>query len=568
MQLHIIDVVVLLGTLLFIVFYGAWKTRKNNNLESYLLGGKSMKWGTIGLSVMATQASAITFLSTPGLAYDKGMEFVQNYFAMPIALVIICAVFIPIYYKLKVYTAYEFLEKRFDLKTRLLGAALFLVQRGLAAGLTIYAPAIIVSAILGWNLNATIIAVGVLVVVYTVAGGSKAVSLTQKWQMAIIMGGMFLAFFITVSYFPENVSFNDALRVAGKMDKLNAVDASFDLNKRYTIWSGLFASIFLFLSYFGTDQSQVSRYLTGKNVAESRIGLMFNAMLKVPMQFFILFVGIMVFVFYQFQEPPLIFHTTQVNEVTNSVYAPEYEALSQQFSEVHSQKQQRINELLQAFDANDDAAIDQAATALNKASVEVDTLRSRAFKLIQQVDDQAEAKDSDYVFLTFVMGYLPQGVVGLLIAVIFSAAMSSTSSELNALASTSMIDFYKRLGGRHHDGAAGVRTSRLLTLMWGGIAIVFALIARQVESLVELINIIGSLFYGTILGIFLVAFFIKKISGNAIFAAALISQAYVIILFNLTDYGYLWFNFIGVGVTVGLAVLFQLLISANRSTNV
>lgn len=555
-----IDLIVLFGTLAFIVCYGVWKTRGQKDIEGYLLGSNSMKWGTIGLSVMATQASAITFISTPGQAYESGMGFIQNYFGLPIALIVVSAVFIPIYYRLKVYTAYEFLEKRFDMKTRFLGAFLFLIQRGLAAGITIYAPAIIISSILGWDLTLTILCTGVLVIIYTVSGGTKAVSITQKQQMAVIMGGMFAAFFMIIGYISDHTTFGGALEIAGNLGKLEAVNLSFDITERYTIWSGLTGGFFLALSYFGTDQSQVQRYLGGSNASESRMGLMFNALLKIPMQFFILFTGVMVYVFYIFYQPPLHFKETSVEMVQNSEYAAEYQDLNADYSKALEERKiaalsltnNGLSESERAQVINDLKSSDEASVAL----------RNQAKELIVKADDTLETKDSDYVFLTFIINYLPHGLIGLLIAVIFSAAMSSTSSELNALASTTSVDFYKRLikkdGSDHHY----LNASKILTFAWGVLAILFAILAKNSENLLEAVNIIGSIFYGTVLGIFLVAFFLKWVKGNAVFYAAVIAQLGVFLFHFLNEagyfeLGYLWYNVIGCGTVIILSMVFS-----------
>lgn len=545
-----LDVVVLFGTLIFIVAFGVWKTRGQNNVESYLLGGKSMKWGTIGLSVMATQASAITFISTPGQGFESGLGFVQNYFGLPLAIIIVCAVFIPLFYRLKVYTAYEFLERRFDVKTRYLGASLFLIQRGMAAGITIYAPAIILSTILKWNLTLTIIGTGLLVIIYTVSGGTKAVSITQRQQMTVIMGGMFMAFFMLMGYIGEYTSLDGALRLAGSIGKLEAVNLSSDVGERYTLWTGLTGGLFLALSYFGTDQSQVQRYLGGKSVTESRMGLIFNAILKIPMQFFILLTGVMLYVFYIFYQPPIHFKEASVQVVENSHNDDKMEALDLSFQK--------------AFEIRKQAAQAVSSGNINKmeafilADREIVDLRVEAKNLITKTDETLETKDADYVFLTFILDYLPHGLIGLLMAVIFSAAMSSTSSELNALASTSSVDFYKRAINPHAGQYRYFQVSRYLTFFWGVLAVSFALLANNSENLIEAVNIIGSLFYGTILGIFLVAFFLKRVNGNHVFYSALIAQAIVFLFHLLTiseviSLGYLWYNVIGCGITVVLS---------------
>ncbi|MBW8050356.1 MAG: sodium:solute symporter [Cytophagales bacterium] len=554
-----LDWSILLGTLGFIVIYGAWKTRESKNIESYLLGGREMKWGTIGLSVMATQASAITFISTPGQAYESGMGFVQNYFGLPLALIIVSAVFIPIYYKLKVFTAYEYLETRFGLNSRLFTAFLFLLQRGLAAGITIYAPAIILSTALGWNLSLTILLVGILVIIYTVSGGTKAVSLTQKWQMAIIMIGMFVAFFMIIYKLPEYVSFGDAVRVAGIMGKLEVVNFSFDLNERYTFWSGITGGLFLALSYFGTDQSQVQRYLGGLSIRESRLGLMFNALLKVPMQFFILFTGVMVFIFFQFEKHPVLFNTSVTQKIYNTVYADDFKQIESAHYAAFEIKQHAVRAVIDNFDNNHQAALKESVNELIKADEQSKLIRDKAKALIDKSVPEHKSKDSDYVFLTFIMNYLPVGIIGLLLAVIFSAAMSSTSGELNALASTTIIDFYKRLIKTNGSEKHYLVVSKLLTAVWGMIAISFALFAHLVENLIEAVNILGSIFYGTILGVFLVAFFIKQVKGNATFYSAVLTQVIVIILYIYYEdvVAYLWFNVIGCGLVIIFALAFQ-----------
>lgn len=560
--MNTLDLVVLFGTLIFIVAYGVYKTRGQKDIEGYLLGSHSMKWGTIGLSVMATQASAITFISTPGQAYESGMGFVQNYFGMPLALIVVSAVFIPIFYRLKVYTAYEFLEKRFDLKTRYLGASLFLIQRGLAAGITIYAPAIIISSILHWDLTATILGTGILVIIYTVSGGTKAVSITQKQQMAVIMAGMFAAFFMIIGYINDHTSFSGALQIAGDLGKLEAVNFSFDAGERYTIWSGLAGGFFLQLSYFGTDQSQVQRYLGGSSASESRMGLMFNAILKIPMQFFILFTGVMVYVFFIFYTPPIHFKETSVEIVENSEYADEFKAIDADYQDVIEQRRAAAANLT-ADNLTDQQRASYSAQ-LKTADEKSVELRQEAKKVIQKADATLETKDSDYVFLTFVITYLPHGLVGLLIAVIFSAAMSSTSSELNALASTTSVDFYKRAihktGSDHHY----LNVSKFLTFGWGVLAILFAILAKNSENLIEAVNIVGSIFYGTVLGIFLVAFFVKWVSGHSVFVAAIIAQSSVIIIHFMTEAGvftlsYLWYNVIGCMGTIILSIILQFL---------
>jgi Na+/proline symporter len=560
--MNYLDFIVLLATLLGIVGYGVWKTRGQSNIQGYLLGNNSLRWSTIGLSVMATQASAITFISTPGQAYESGMGFVQNYFGMPIALFIVIVVFIPIYYKLNVYTAYEFLEKRFDLKTRLLGAILFLVQRGLAAGITIYAPAIILSSILGWNLDITILVTGLLVIIYTVSGGTKAVSITQKQQMAVIMVGMFFAFGMLIYYITELMSFGDAVKVASVLNKTQAVDFDFNFEKRYTIWSGIAAGLFLQLSYFGTDQSQVQRYLGGKDAMASKMGLAFNAIFKIPMQFFILFTGVLVYVFYILYQPPVHFKEESLQRVRNSQFRPQLEMYEANYAQMLTQRKNAALSLAQSATDEETTDWEEKLLSIDRRS---ENIRSDVKALITKVDSSIETKDSDYVFLSFILGYLPHGLIGLLIAVILSAAMSSSSSELNALASTSFNDLYKRLYRREDTDDNYVRTSRWLTFIWGLLAISFAFLAKNSENLIEAVNIVGSLFYGTILGIFLVAFFIKRVGGQAIFVAAIIAELVVIGSHFMTvagvfKLGYLWYNVIGCLLTIILASMFQLFI--------
>jgi SSS family transporter len=532
-----IDWIILVSTLAFIVIYGVWKTRKNVGMDSYLRGGQEAKWATVGLSVMATQASAITFLSTPGQAYHDGMGFVQFYIGLPLAMVIICITFIPIYHKLKVYTAYEYLESRFDLKTRTLAAVLFLIQRGLAAGITIYAPAIILSTILGWNLYQLIIIIGILVIIYTVLGGTKAVNVTQKQQMGVIMFGMFVAFYLILSYLPEGVGFMDALSIAGAGDKMDIVDFSFDPKSKYTFWSGITGGLFLALSYFGTDQSQVQRYLSAKSVNESRMGLIMNGLLKVPMQFFILLVGVMVFVFYQFNKAPIFFNPTG-EMIYETSAADEYRAIESTYDQLFIEKENLYQSIAETGVTE---ALTQDINAINEKER---TIRNQAKEVIKQNLPQIETNDKDYVFITFILNYLPKGLIGLLLAMIFSAAMSSTASELNALGSTTSVDIYRRrIPGKSDEHYLLI--TKVLTLFWGIIAICFACYGTLFENLIQFVNIVGSVFYGTILGIFLVGFYIKSVKGNAIFWAALISETIIVIIFWMDVVGYLWLNAIG-----------------------
>lgn len=575
--MHFIDWLVLGGTLLFIVMFGIWKSR-NQGVTGFLKGDQ-LSWSTIGLSIMATQASAITFLSTPGQAYEDGMGFVQFYFGLPIAIIIICAFFLPIYYKLNVVTAYEYLESRFDLRTRLFTALLFLVSRGLAAGITIYAPAIILSKIMNWNLQMTILVVGILVILYTVSGGTKAVSMTQRWQMTIILFGMFLAFFIILDQLPDSMSFVESLELAGVLDKMNIIDTNLDFENRYTIWSGLTGGMFLALSYFGTDQSQVQRYLGGKSLKESRMGLIFNALLKVPMQFFILLVGIMVFVFYQVNEPPMFFNSAGLQKAENLGFGGQIQIYQEGYTRTQLEKQAVVGHWMDAS-ASERPALEAQIVELEESAT---AQRNQLKQFLANDQVNVETKDGDYVFITFIMDHMPIGIVGLLLAVILSAAMSSTAGELNALASTTVHDFYWRLRGKDEEDSldevaeeqnenSKLATSKLFTAIWGLLAIIIALSANMVDNLIELVNILGSIFYGTILGIFLVAFFFKNIKSNAAFVAAIIAQTTVLIahVLNITgviELGYLMYNAIGCGVLVGMALLLQLMMGSGTNSD-
>jgi len=552
------DWLVLAASLVFIVVYGVWKGRRNRDLQGYILGDRSMRWYTVAFSIMATQASAITFLSTPGQAYVDGMRFVQFYFGLPLAMIVLSVTAVPLYRKLNVYTAYEFLERRFDVKVRSLAALLFLVQRGLGCALTIYAPAVVLSVLLGWNLYVTNLVIGVLVVIYTASGGTKAVAHTNFWQMVIMLGGMLTTLLIAVSLFPENVSFSDAIHVAGRMGRLNAVDFSFDWNNRYTFWSGLIGGFFLALSYFGTDQSQVGRYLAGQSVAQSRLGLLFNGMVKVPMQFVILFIGVTVFVVHQFHETPIYFNPVEARRVEASALGGEFQALQREYDALTEQKRAEIQAYLEARHARDRAAQTSTSASiarLQSAGLEV---RGRAQDIVRQVNPGSDGNDVNYIFLSFVLAYLPAGVVGLVLAMVFAASMSSTASELNALASTTIVDFYQRFGKRERSDRHLVVVSKLATLLWGGLAILFAEYANRLGSLVEAVNILGSLFYGTILGVFLLAFYAKRVRSTAVFIGALVGEAAVIFCFTATDISFLWYNVVGCLGTMACALLLPL----------
>lgn len=555
-----LDYVVLLGTMLGIALYGVWRTRRNASLNTYLRGDERTGWLTIGLSVMATQASAITFLSTPGQAYESGLSFVQNYFGLPLALIVVAAVFLPIYRRLNVYTAYEYLGRRFDAKTRLLGAGLFLLQRGLAAGITIYAPAIILATVLGWRLDLTILLTGALVVLYTVSGGSEAVSLTQKYQMGVILLGMIAAFVVLVLRLPADVSLYDATTIAGGFGKLNAVDFSLDFDKRYTLWSGIFGGLFLSLSYFGTDQSQVSRYLSGGSLRASRLGLMFNAVCKIPMQAFILMLGALVFVFYQFQTPPVFFNETAWERHAQAEPADgRLHTLQTEFDAVHAAKSASIRRWLAARQAGSSAAEASAHAEMLALQAHTQQARAETKAALQEMEPRLKANDSDYIFITFVLQQLPHGLIGLLIAVIFAAALSSSSSELSALGSTTTVDLYRHLIRPDAPDAHYVTASKAFTMAWGAIAIGFALFANLVSNMLEAVNIVGSVFYGVVLGLFLVAFFIRYVRGSAVFYAAVLAQALVLGLFFTVSIGYLWYNLIGCAACVLLSLLFQVL---------
>lgn len=585
-----IDWFVLIASLAGVALYGMWRGRRSRTAQSYLLADRSMRWSTILFSIMATQASAITFLSTPGQAYADGMRFIQFYFGLPLAMVVLSITAVPIYHRLKVYTAYEYLEQRFDRRTRTLAAGLFLIQRGLAAGLTIYAPALIFATILGWDIFWMNLVVGLVVVLYTASGGARAVSHTQSVQMAIIFIGMAAAWYMVMRLLPESVSLLDATRLAGRLGKLDSIDLSLDLNNRYSLWSGLIGGFFLQLSYFGTDQSQVQRYLSGKSIAHSRLGLLFNGLLKIPMQIAILFLGVLVFVFYQFNAPPLFFNASQTAVIRTAPQAMEYSGLEQRHEALHTRKQEALAELLTGMRQQDRPAQERAGTALAAIDGEIAEVRESAVGLLAQHDPGMDRRDTNYVFLTFITRYLPAGLLGLVIAAIVAAAMSSTAAELNALASTTTVDFYQRFGRRRRreatagqrsnqagSGAAAgtmnemaengqandeghrtVRFSRLATIGWGLFAILFADYASRLGSLIEAVNILGSLFYGTILGIFLTAFYLPTVGGRAVFRAALLAEAVVIACFLWSDISFLWYNVVGCLVVTGTAWLLSL----------
>jgi SSS family transporter len=549
------DWIVLAVTLIAIVTYGIYKSRGSKNLDQYLMGGRSLPWYNIGLSVMATQASAITFLAAPGLAYSDGMRFVQFYFGLPLAMIVLCITFVPIFHRLKVYTAYEYLEQRFDLKTRALTAFLFLLQRGLSTGITIYAPSIILSTILQINVVYTTLFIGILVILYTVYGGTKAVSYTQMLQMSIIFAGMFLAGVVVVKLLPDGVGFKNSLQLAGKLNRMNVINWKFDPQNQYNVWSGIIGGFFLQLSYFGTDQSQVGRYLTGSSVGQSRMGLLMNGLIKIPMQFLILLIGILVFTFYQFKQPPLFFNRNEVKHIKESHYAAQYQKLENLHAAAFKHKQTQANALIKALNSKNNDAIDAAQLGLQQAQAQTDTLRKQGIALMKQNNALAEVNDTNYIFLNFVTSYLPKGLVGLLIAIVFLASMGSTASALNSLASTTVVDIYKRVLNKNATDENYVTASRLATVFWGVICLLMALYASQVGNLLEAVNKLGSYIYGTILGVFVVAFYLKNIRGHAVFTAAIITEAIIYLCGKYEVVAYLWLNALGCLLVVLLAML-------------
>ncbi|MBE8712893.1 sodium:solute symporter [Sphingobacterium hungaricum] len=553
-----LDWLVLFLTLFLIVAYGVYKSRDIKNIDGYLLGNRSLPWYNVGFSVMATQASAITFLSAPGLAYSSGMSFVQFYFGLPLAMIVLCITFVPIFHKLKVFTAYEFLEKRFDVNTRVLTALLFLIQRGISTGITIFAPSIILSTILHIDVTYTTLVIGSVVVLYTVYGGTKAVSFTQLLQMGIIFAALLLAGVMVIQLLPQEIGFSEALHIAGKSGKANAIDFNFDLNNQYTVWTGLIGGFFLQLSYFGTDQSQVGRYLTGSSVRDSRLGLLMNGLLKVPMQFAILLIGILVFAYYQYNTPPLFFNELETNKLQNSEYRAEYESILQSHQKVSIDKTAIINDLTDGLHSNDDAKVDKAREQLATLNAEDKVLRDQVIDLMVKNDEKADTNDNNYIFLSFVTSTFPKGLVGLLIAVIFLASMGATASAINSLASTTVIDIYKRFVNKQANDQQYLNASRLFTLIWGILTIIIALFASKLGNLLEAVNILGSLFYGTILGIFLVAFYVKAIGGKAVFYAALITEVIIFTLWNQDVMAFLWLNLVGCVGVIAIGYLLQM----------
>lgn len=551
-----IDWIILVLTLAFIVIYGMWKSRNTANISTYLLADRQLPWYHVGLSVMATQASAITFLSAPGQGYSDGLRFVQFYFGLPLAMIFLCVFFIPVFHRLKVFTAYEFLEQRFDGRTRSLTAFLFLLQRGLSTGITIYAPAIILSTILQLDIAVTILFNGVLVIIYTMYGGTKAVSYTQVLQMSVIFAGLFIAAFTVIRLLPANIGFQEALQIAGKNGKLKAVDTSFDLNNRYNLWSGLIGGFFLQLSYFGTDQSQVGRYLTGSSVKQSRLGLLMNGMVKIPMQFLILLIGTLVFTFYQFNQPPLFFNSVALQKLEKAA-GEETKLLKERQDYLYQEKSKHSFELIDALKKEDEVKVAQLRNEFKKEDSVAKSIHSDVQELMKKHVPLADNNDSNYVFLDFIVSKLPEGLVGLLMAIIFLAAMGSTASGMNSLASATVIDFYKRYTKKEKSDKEMLSASRGFTLAWGLFCIAVAFFASKLGNLIEAVNILGSLFYGTILGIFMVAFFMKKVGGASVFLAACITEIFVVLAWWQDLTAFLWLNLIGCLLLMLLAALIQ-----------
>jgi SSS family solute:Na+ symporter len=559
-----IDWCVLIFTILFIVLYGVWKSRGIKNIEGFMLADRQMKWYNVGLSVMATQASAITFLSAPGQGYADGLQFIQLYFGLPLAMIIICIAFVPAFHNLNVYTAYEYLEKRFDQKTRTLTALLFLLQRGISTGITIYAPALILSLILGFNINLMIFITGIMIILYTVYGGTKAVSYTQTLQMIIIFAGLFLTAYLVIQLLPEYVGFGDVLRIAGKMDHINAVNTEFDFNNKYTLWSGVIGGLFLHLSYFGTDQSQVGRYLTGSSVAQSRLGLLMNGFLKVPMQFLILIIGVLVFTFYQFHEPPVIFNNAEAESLRSSQYAEEFRALEKEHKAIYESKERSVK----AFAAYDgkDTATERVINEFLIADYHRNKANQKAINELVKKNNPNAGDDSNFVFLSFITHYLPVGVIGLLIAIIFLAAMGATASGITALTSTTVVDFYKRSFKPNESDHHYLSASRWITVCWGLFCIITAVFAGRIGNLIEAVNVLGSYFYGTILGIFMVAFYLKKVGSNAVFTAACITEVIILVAGWFRVVEFLWLNVFGCLLVMLIAWVIQLLSNPEKET--
>mgnify|MGYP000430430339 CR=1 FL=1 len=553
-----LDWIFLAGTLSFIILFGIYKNRKNTNLNGFFLGNKSLPWYHVGLSVMATQASAITFLSAPGQAFTDGMGFVQFYFGLPLAMIVLSITFIPIFHRLKVYTAYEYLEGRFDSRVRVFTALLFLIQRGLSTGISIYAPSIILSTIFGWDIFWTNAFMGTLVLTYTLIGGTKAISYTHIQQMLIVTCAMVFASYMLVTLLPPEIGVIDAVKVAGKAGKVNIIDLEFNPQERYNVWSGLLGGFFLQLSYFGTDQSQVGRYLTARNITQSRLGLLFNGLLKIPMQFGILFIGVLVFVFYQFNTSPLFFNEVETAKLLNSEFAAEYQLLESEHEANAEIKKAEMYKLHQALESGDEAAIEKSQIIILETESIFKGLKAKVSELIAKSNPGGDTGDVNYIFLRFILDHLPHGFIGLLIAVIFSASMGSVASAYNSLAATTMVDVFKKSSKAIRSESSELMISKIITVFWAIFCIIVAYYANKLgSSMIELVNILGSWFYGIILGIFLVAFYNKSIGGKAILTSAIISQILIILIWKLELVAYLWLNPIGCALVFGFAWLIQ-----------
>ena len=556
--MHTLDWIILLGTLASIVVYGIWKTRKaNDSSDDFLAGNRNLPWWTIGLSIMATQASAITFLSTPGQGFADGMQFVQFYFGMPIAMVFLAFFVLPIYYKLRVTTAYEYLEERFDLRMRSLTAVLFLVQRGMAAAISILAPSIILCAMFGWDLLLTNFFMTVFVVIYTASGGSEAVSRTQELQMTVTLSGLVLAFFLILDALPQGMGFSEAWQIAGATGKTQILDWTFDWNDRYNVWSGVLGATFLFLSYFGTDQSQVGRYLSGKTLRESRIGLLFNGIIKIPMQMLVLAVGVMVFVFYQFNQPPLHFNQANRSQLAGTPQEAAFQQLESADAQIFEKKKRVLTEFQAARQAQNENRAQTAIGQLQSLEKQHTDLRDQSRTLLKTAKVSGDTSDKDYVFIHFVLSHIPKGLVGLMLAMIFCASWSATSSQLNALSATSVSDIYRRSLVPGKPDAHYLRASKIAIVIWGGFIVAFAMFVSLLENLIQAVNMVGSMFYGTILGIFFTAFFLKSVKSQAVFYAALVAEVIVLVCFWLNKDAYLWYNPLGCGLVMGMGWLFQ-----------
>ena len=564
--MSLIDWIVLFSAIIAIVLYGTWRTRTTRTMEGYLKGDNTFRWWMIGISIMATQASAITFLSTPGQAIEDGMRFLQFYFGLPIAMVIISVTFVPIYYRLNVFTAYEYLESRFDLKTRSLTAFLFLLNRGFSAGITIFAPSLVLSTVLGWPLGVATLLIGVMVIIYSVSGGSRAVSLTQRMQLSVVMASMILAGVLAFTLLPGHVSFRDTVQIAGELGKFNLVDLEFNPNERYNIWSGLIAGTFLSLSYFGTDQSQVGRYLGGKSMTESRLGLIFNGLLKIPMQFMILFIGVLVFVFYLFNKPPVFHNQVLKGRAMQTEVAGDLKSLEGEYDWLYEKKREAVDRLVESIQSKDETAKQQSREEILSLTKDERQIRESVREKISEAIPMAKTQDLDYIFLNFVLSNLPHGIIGLLLAVMFLAAMSSMAGELSALSSTTAVDIYRRSINQNASPEHYLKASRVFTVIWAVLAMVFAMLASFAENLIQFVNIVGSIFYGTILGVFLVAFYIRRIKGTAVFWAAIVAQCVVLYCYFFTDIAFLLYNIIGCAVVIMAGLILQTLFESSRKS--